>query len=47
LQDLEIEIRASILPSAYDESIVLRVLNPNSIAVALRNGYAPKLLENS
>jgi type IV pilus assembly protein PilB len=45
LQDLEIEIRASILPSAYDESIVLRVLNPNSIAVGLDEmGMAPKLL---
>jgi type IV pilus assembly protein PilB len=46
LNDLEIEIRASILPSAYNESIVLRVLNPNSIAVGLDEmGMQPKLLE--
>lgn len=45
LQDIEIEIRASILPSAYDESIVLRVLNPNSIAVTLEEmGMSEKLL---
>lgn len=46
LKDMEIEIRASILPSAYDESIVLRVLNPKSIAVPLEEmGIQPKLLE--
>jgi type II secretory ATPase GspE/PulE/Tfp pilus assembly ATPase PilB-like protein len=33
LQDKEIEIRSSALPSAYDESIVLRVLNPDSISL--------------
>ncbi len=45
LNSMEIEIRASILPSAYDESIVLRVLNPNSIAVPLEEmGIPPKLL---
>ncbi len=41
-----IEIRSSILPSAYEESIVLRVLNPNAIAVSLEElGMSPKLLE--
>lgn len=41
-----IEIRSSILPSAYEESIVLRVLNPNSIAVSLEElGMSPKLLD--
>ncbi len=32
--DIEIEIRASVLPGAYGETIVLRVLNPKSIAVS-------------
>lgn len=31
----DIEIRSSILPGAYDESIVMRLLNPKSIAVPL------------
>ena len=31
----EIEIRTSILPGAYSESIVMRLLNPKSIAVSL------------
>ncbi|HEY4499127.1 MAG TPA: GspE/PulE family protein [Candidatus Paceibacterota bacterium] len=33
--DTEIEIRTSILPGAYGESIVLRVLNPEAIAVSM------------
>ncbi len=42
----EIEIRTSLLPGAYAESIVLRVLNPNSISVPLDQlGIHPKLLE--
>lgn len=41
-----IEIRTSILPEAYSESIVLRVLNPKSIAVPLEElGIHPRLLE--
>lgn len=45
LDNLEIEIRASMLPGAYDESIVLRILNPNNIAVSLEElGIDPKLL---
>jgi type IV pilus assembly protein PilB len=44
--DSEIEIRSSILPSAYDESIVLRVLNPDSISVPLEElGIPQKLLK--
>ncbi len=44
--DAEIEIRSSILPSAYEESIVFRVLNPKSISVPLESlGIPPKLLE--
>ncbi len=33
--DNDIEIRSSILPGAYNESIVMRLLNPKSIAVPL------------
>ncbi|MES3004997.1 MAG: GspE/PulE family protein [Patescibacteria group bacterium] len=46
VKDDEIEIRSSILPGAYSESVVLRVLNPNSISVPLEElGIHPKLLE--
>ncbi len=42
----EIEIRTSLLPGAYSESIVLRVLNPNSISVPLGElGINPRLLD--
>lgn len=42
----EIEIRTSILPGAYNESIVLRILNPKSISVPLESlGISPRLLE--
>ncbi len=45
LQTGEIEIRTSLLPGAYAESIVLRVLNPNAISVSLENlGIHPRLL---
>lgn len=45
LEDKEIEIRSSALPSAYDESIVFRVLNPDAISVPLEEmGMHPKLL---
>lgn len=41
----EIEIRTSVLPGAYNESIVLRLLNPKSIAVPLEElGIHTKLL---
>lgn len=41
----EIEIRTSLLPGAYSESIVMRVLNPKSIGVPLEElGIEPKLL---
>ena len=33
--DNDIEIRSSILPGAYNESIVMRLLNPKSIAVSI------------
>ncbi len=43
-RDSDIEIRTSVLPGAYNESVVLRVLNPKSIAVTLDElGIDPKL----
>lgn len=45
LGDIEIEIRTSLLPGGYGESVVLRVLNPNAIAVSLEDlGINEKLL---
>ncbi|HEY9481058.1 MAG TPA: type II/IV secretion system protein [Candidatus Paceibacterota bacterium] len=45
LNDIDIEIRTSILPGAYAESIVLRLLNPKSIQVPLESlGIPEKLL---
>jgi type IV pilus assembly protein PilB len=42
----EIEVRVSILPGAYNESIVMRILNPKSINVPLEDlGIHPKLLK--
>jgi type IV pilus assembly protein PilB len=41
----DIEIRTSLLPGAYSESIVLRILNPKSIQVPLEDvGIPEKLL---
>ncbi|MES3031469.1 MAG: ATPase, T2SS/T4P/T4SS family [Patescibacteria group bacterium] len=43
--DSDIEIRTSILPGAYNESVVMRILNPKSIGVPLEElGIPPKLL---
>ncbi len=42
----DIEIRTSVLPGAYDESIVMRLLNPKSISVPLEElGIPDKLLK--
>ena len=42
----DIEVRVSVLPGAYNESIVMRILNPKSIDVPLESlGIHPKLLE--
>lgn len=42
----DIEIRTSIIPGAYSESVVLRVLNPDAISVGLDQiGIHPRLLE--
>ncbi len=46
IKDSDIEIRTSILPGAYSESIVLRILNPKTIAVPLEElGIHPSLLK--
>lgn len=46
LGDNEIEVRTSLLPSPNDESVVLRILTPESISVPLENlGIHPILLE--
>jgi len=45
-RDSDIEIRTSLLPGAYNDTIVLRVLNPDSIAVPLEElGIHPRLLK--
>jgi type IV pilus assembly protein PilB len=42
----DIEIRTSLLPGAYSESVVMRILNPKSINVPIESlGINPKLLE--
>ena len=41
----EIEVRVSLLPGNYNESVVMRLLNPKSISVPLEDlGIHPKLL---
>lgn len=46
LHDEEIEIRTSLLPGGYGESVVLRVLNPNAISVPLEElGINERLLK--
>src|SRR3989304_5052308 len=46
LTDSEIEVRTSLLPGPYGESVVMRVLSPDTIAVALENlGIHPRLLD--
>src|SRR3989344_1724274 len=45
IEAADIEIRTSILPGAYNESIVLRILNPKAIAVPMEElGIQKKLL---
>ena len=46
LKDTEIEVRASVIPLAYGESVVLRLLNPESINVTFESlGVEAKLFE--
>ncbi len=35
INDLDVEVRTSIIPAAYAESVVMRILNPRSISVPL------------
>lgn len=45
LDDNDLEVRVSILPGAYSESIVMRILNPKSISVPIEElGINEKLL---
>ncbi|MDD5152543.1 MAG: GspE/PulE family protein [Candidatus Pacebacteria bacterium] len=45
ISDLEIEIRVSVIPSAYGEGIVMRLLNPQSLNITLEDlGMSPRLL---
>lgn len=44
--DVEVEIRTSVIPGNYGESIVLRVLNPETISVSFENlGIEERLLK--
>ncbi|MEK7390625.1 MAG: type II/IV secretion system protein [Patescibacteria group bacterium] len=46
VNDSEIEIRTSLLPGAYNDTIVLRILNPDAISVPLEElGIHPRLLK--
>lgn len=46
LSDIEIEVRTSLLPGPHGESIVMRVLDPKTIALDLESlGIHPKLLD--
>lgn len=46
IDDNDIEIRTSILPGAYGESIVLRILNPETIALSMEDLGIEKKLFN-
>jgi type IV pilus assembly protein PilB len=35
INDIDVEVRTSVLPAAYQESVVMRILNPRSISVPL------------
>ena len=46
LDDTEINMRVSLIPGAYGESYVMRILNPKSIQVKLEDmGIEPRLFE--
>lgn len=45
IDNADIEIRTSVIPGAYGEALVMRILNPNSIAVPMEElGMSPTLL---
>lgn len=43
--DKEIEIRSSVLPGNYGESIVMRLLDPNSLTIPIETLGVPKYLQ--
>ncbi|MEK7460488.1 MAG: GspE/PulE family protein [Patescibacteria group bacterium] len=44
ISNLDVEIRVSVIPSAYGEGIVMRILNPKSLDVTLEDlGMNPRL----
>lgn len=46
IDQIDIEIRTSLLPGAYGEAIVMRILNPDTIQVPMEElGIEPKLLK--
>ncbi len=46
VKDAEVEIRTSLLPGAYNDTVVLRILNPDAISVPLEDlGIHPRLLK--
>lgn len=46
IKDTDIEIRTSVIPGAYGESVVMRILNPKTIAVPFEDlGIEPRLLK--
>lgn len=46
IAEKEIEVRVSVIPSAYGESFVMRILNPDGINVGFESlGIEPKLFE--
>lgn len=46
INDTEIEIRTSLLPGGYGESVVMRILNPDAISVSLEDLGINKKLFN-
>ncbi len=45
ISDIEIEIRVSVIPGAYGEGVVMRLLNPDSLNITLEDlGMSPRLL---
>jgi type IV pilus assembly protein PilB len=46
LAEGDVEVRTSLLPGAYSESVVLRILNPKAASIGLEGrGIHPRLLE--
>jgi len=49
IQGIDVEVRTSILPSTYKESVVMRILNPKSISVPMEelgmDGYLLEVMQ--